>query len=369
MLSHDAHRASAALLDWYHANARTLPWRSAPTPWRVLLSELMLQQTRVDTVVPYYERFLARWPTVEAFADAPLDEVLEAWAGLGYYRRARNLHRAARAAVAVGGVPPTVEGLRSLPGVGDYTAGAVASIAFGAAVPAVDGNVERVISRLLGLELDPKGAAGRRAIYAGAAALLPAERPGDLNQALMELGATLCAPRAPRCGQCPIRDGCRARAAGVQELLPRRKAKTPPVRVRGVAAWIEGDAGLLLARRPEEGLLAGMWELPGGELLPGEAPEEGLLRLLSARIGLAGAVGARVGAVTHLFTHRRLELEVFVLLPATSPPRLVDYYSDLRWAAPPWEGLPLSTLARKTLALSRRGPLLAAEPGRSWSTG
>jgi len=261
-----------ALLAHYDATARALPWRGVDDPYAVWVSEVMLQQTRVEAVVPYYERWLETFPTVEALAEARLDEVLKAWEGLGYYRRARNLHAAARLVRERHGgrLPDDPADLRALPGVGIYTAGAVASIAFGVAAPAVDGNVRRVLSRLHDLE-DPSPAELRDR----AAELVPADRPGDFNQALMELGATICTPRAPDCEACPLAGHCEARARGVQEQRPRlgHRASIPERRF-ATAVVADPDGRLLLVRRPPDGLLGGLWEFPSAELEEGSSPHD-----------------------------------------------------------------------------------------------
>lgn len=256
------------LLRWYDQSARVLPWREDPTPYRVWVSEIMLQQTRVEAVRPYYERFLEAFPTVEALAGAPEDRLLKQWEGLGYYNRARNLQRAAQVIVERygGQVPASFEELRSLPGIGDYTAGAVASIAFQILVPAVDGNVLRVISRVLCRYdniLDPRV---KRRTERELRQVLP-RRVGDFNQSLMELGALVCLPGGPpKCLVCPLRQVCRGRAQGVAEELP-VKAKAKPRRRedRTVFLLVSREGRLALSRRPDQGLLAGLWELPAAE--------------------------------------------------------------------------------------------------------
>jgi len=259
------------LLDWYDRHRRTLPWRARPgeaaDPYRVWLSEIMLQQTTVAAVIPYYERFLTRFPTVRDLAAAPSDAVMHAWAGLGYYARARNLHTCAKAVAEAGGAfPGTVAGLRALPGIGAYTAAAVASIAFGVPVVPVDGNVERVASRLFAIETPLP--ASRPAIDVAAAGLgeQPAARarPSDFTQALFDLGATICTPASPACAICPWMLPCRARQQGIAAELPRKAAKKPrPIR-HGVHFWLRDEAGgVLLRRRPPFGLFGGMVELPG----------------------------------------------------------------------------------------------------------
>lgn len=316
----------AALLSFYDARRRDLPWRQDADPYRVWISEIMLQQTRVEAVVPFYDRWLERFPTVAHLADAPLDDVLKQWEGLGYYARARNLHRAARMVQErhAGELPRDIEALRALPGFGEYTTGAVASIAFGERLPAVDGNVRRVLSRLYDLA-DP-GAAELREL---AAALVPAERPGDFNQALMELGATVCTPRSPRCDACPVASCCRALAAGtVAERPARRCARPVPEVAIGTAVVTTADGRVLLVRRPEDGLLGGMWSFPEAELLPGEEPGAAAARAARAAGAVVGA-GRALGEVLHAFTHRR-----------------VTYHAHLfRTAAPP-ENAPERALAR-----------------------
>lgn len=299
-----------ALLDFFDAARRDLPWRRTSDPYHVWVSEIMLQQTRVETVIPYFERWLERFPTLDALADAPIDDVLKCWEGLGYYARARNLHRAARLVREryAGVVPDDPDALRELPGVGDYTAGAIASIAYGRPEPAVDGNVRRVLSRLFDLE-DPTPAELRGI----AAALVDGPRPGDLNQALMELGATVCVPRAPACTACPVSDHCRAYAAGTQAERPARRGSKPvPERDVGTAVLVAPDGRLLLVRRPEDGLLGGLWEFPGAEARPGESVVEAAERAARAASG-ADALprGEPLGQVAHIFTHLRARYHVF----------------------------------------------------------
>lgn len=311
-----------ALLAWYDRHRRDLPWRQDRDPYRVWLSEVMLQQTRVETVLPYYERFLERFPTVGDLAEAEEEEVLALWSGLGYYRRARQLHRAAREVARRGGsFPRTLDGLRELPGIGAYTAAAVASIAFGVAEPVLDGNVERVTSRLLATEENPKSSRGRRALRARAAALLDPERPGDSNQALMELGATLCTPRAPRCLLCPLGSGCEARAEGEPERYPVARRRRETERVRRAVAVVrpekaDGDGRILLIRRADdEELLAGTWELPWTDLpdpsKSGAGESELIRRRLGRRYGGTWRLGPRLGQVRHGITYRSIEVEIY----------------------------------------------------------
>jgi len=272
-----------ALLRWYRTARRDLPWRATRDPYAIWISEVMLQQTRVGAVIPYYERFLARFPDWESLARAPLDAVLAAWSGLGYYRRARMLHEAARQ-VAREGVPRTVEGWRALPGVGAYTAAAVASIAFGVPAAVVDGNVERVVCRRLAAArgaVDPGEVAGR---------WLVREHPGDFNQAVMELGATVCLPASPRCGDCPIRRGCRGRASPDLYPGPKRRA-APRAEERDLVVSIEkGRAFLVRSKGP--GPMRGMWELPEGSgRLVATLRHSIMDRRISIRLHLGGAAG------------------------------------------------------------------------------
>jgi A/G-specific adenine glycosylase len=300
------------LLAWYDRHRRVLPWR-APAgqitePYRVWLSEIMLQQTTIAAVIPYFLRFLARWPTVADLAAAPLDDVLTEWAGLGYYARARNLHACARAVVERhGGVfPADREQLKALPGIGDYTSGAIAAIAFNLRAAAVDGNAERVLARLRAIET-PMPAA-KPALRALGEALTPPDRPGDFVQALMDLGATICAPRKPGCVLCPWRGSCRALALGIAESLPRKAEKAARPSRAGVAFWVvDGNGAVLLRRRPDKGLLGGMIETPSTAWLPTRpSPEE-------ARAAAPVTAEWRVlpGMVRHVFTHFELTLTVW----------------------------------------------------------
>lgn len=335
-----------ALLAWFDAHRRALPWRGSPDAYGVWLSEIMLQQTRVDTVVPYYLRFLERYPSVGALAEAPIDEVLGAWSGLGYYRRARSLHAAAQAVIERHGgrFPSELSALRALPGIGAYTAGAIASIAFGVRTPLVDGNVARVLSRLYTLDAPLGTSASDRALWAAAEGLVPEERPGDFNQALMELGATVCTPDRPLCERCPLAQRCRARLEGRALELPVPRARKAPTRVRLVAAVVRSRAGLLLARRPVGGLFGGLWEPP---------MVEGSLREARARLADAGVVlGARRGALEHVLTHRRLAIVVHSgrvdgTIRALAP------YEELAFVPDPEGGaLGLSTMAKRVLSIS-----------------
>ena len=301
------------MLRWYDAHRRDLPWRRTQDPFAIWISEAMLQQTRVETVIPYWERFLEAFPDVESLARADLDDVYALWTGLGYYSRARNLKAAAEQVVeSYGGrLPDSAAELRKLKGIGPYTAGAVASIAFDREEPLVDGNVIRVFTRLFGIREDSATKSVQDKLWQIAAELVQGSRPGDLNQALMELGATLCTPRSPGCTTCPLRRTCDAHARGDAELLPIKKKRTKQKKLRAVCAWVERDARILVVRRPEHGLMAGLWELPGGELDPREEAKERVAAILEERVGLTTRGHQEVGSVEHLFTHRRLRLDVF----------------------------------------------------------
>jgi A/G-specific adenine glycosylase len=296
-----------ALLGWFDRSARDLPWRRTRDPYAIWLSEVMLQQTSVDTVIPYYERFLATWPTVHALAEAPLEDVLVRWSGLGYYRRARQLHLAAREVIERhgGSFPRTVPELRRLSGVGDYTAGAVASIAFDEPTPLVDGNVIRVLSRIFVVGDDMRSVKGRERIWALAGALVPLRRAGAFNQSLMELGSQVCTPRSPSCEGCPVRGSCSARASGRVDELPRMAPKKAPRAESLVATVVRSGESVFVARRREGGLFGGMWEPPLGKDV---AEAERTARTLGVE---AGARLECVGTVRHVLTHRRLSIEVY----------------------------------------------------------
>lgn len=350
------------LLQWYdkvHQN-RDMPWRQTRDPYAIWLSETMLQQTQVETVKPYYARFLEYFPTIRALAAAPLEEVLTLWAGLGYYRRARHLHAAAQQVIArhKGALPSDVDALMSLPGIGRYTAGAVGSIAFGLAAPVVDGNVMRVLSRLTGYDKDIANPRNAEFFWTLAAEILrgtassdAAPRYGDVNQSLMELGATVCTPASPKCAECPVSSFCRALAEGRAAELPvkLKRGKTPGI--RGTALVILNPTGdkVLLMKRPRGGIWEEMWEFPvlTNKIDRGKAVEN--------EIGLAVTAVRPCGTVTHQLTHRRIEYQVVACkASATGQMKLPSCatggtYSEARWVVWPLQktGLPISTLVRK----------------------
>ena len=341
------------LLAWYHAHRRAMPWREQPTPYRVWLSEIMLQQTQVVTVIPYFERFTARFPDLPALAAADEPAVLKLWEGLGYYSRARNLLKAARQLVAGHGgqFPETFDDLRTLPGIGDYTAAAVASIAFGEAVPVVDGNVLRVYARRHALADDITRPQTRAAVFAALQTWfnqLPSTSPfGDLNQALMELGAMVCVPRGPQCAACPWAAACAARAAGTPEAYPvkRAKAAVPHYQVAVGVVWRK-DKFLIAQRRPEQ-MLGSLWELPGGKQQPGETLAATVRRELREETGLAVKVGAELAVVRHAYSHFRITLTAFTCHCPSGRARPLAS-AAVRWIRPAdLAQLPFPTATRK----------------------
>jgi A/G-specific adenine glycosylase len=362
--SRATNRIQRALLAWFAKAQRPLPWREGYDPYRVWVSEMMLQQTQVETVKPYFARWMARFPSVQALAEAPLEDVLKRWEGLGYYARARNLHRAAREIVARHGgeIPDDLEMLLALPGIGPYSAGAIASIAFNRAVPLVDGNVARVLSRLFALREAPQSSAGKRHLWSVAESLLPASGGRDFNQALMELGALLCRSRQPLCGLCPVRADCLAYAKGNPEDYPARRKRAERPVVRACLAIAKRGDFVLMRQRPPEGLWGGLWEFPWIEhdatesnsrrTARGTARETtGLsallaqLRLGKAGLGNAGQDARQIGTVHHGLTHRQYEWSCFVIsVRGKGRSRFLEAGGALRW-------VPMAEL--DTLALGR----------------
>ena len=327
------------LLDWYDINARVLPWRSDPSPYKVWLSEIMLQQTRVDTVLPYFERFLDRFPTLQSLAESQLDEVLRLWEGLGYYSRARNLHKAAVLVQSdfAGKIPGCAEELEKLPGIGNYTAAAIASIAFGEPVAAVDGNIKRIYSRVLALQ-DPLGTASfNKTITDYAQSVLPQKRAGDFNQALRDLGSMICLPIQPACSRCPLQPFCKAYELGMQETLPQvlRKAPIPHYDICVAVIWHEGR--ILLAQRGEKGMLTRLWEYPGGKVNPSDTEKEKRLQdVIQQKTGLQIAPTNKIGTFKHAYTHFRISVHAWHAEPVL--PLSLTLPANLRWVLP--EDLP-----------------------------
>lgn len=345
-----------ALLAWYKQNRRDLPWRRTRDPYAILVSEVLLQQTRIRTGESYFRRFMTRFPTVEVLAAAEEDEVLRVWEGLGYYRRARLLHAAAQEIVERhdGRVPREIDTLSALPGIGPYTAGAVASIAYGETVPAVDGNVTRVLARLRRIQEPVTRAATKARILAEATELVPRLDPGTFNQALMELGALICLPRVPRCEGCPVVAWCAARAAGEETMLPHRTRRSAIPSVTAVFGLLEKRGEVLMVRRDWDELLGGLWALPGGEIHQGESTEDGLRRLLREKYELEVDPGDEIGRHAHTFTHKRWDaigLRCTPIAVRASPP-------DMKWVA--WDALdrlPLVPFHRAFLRTARSQPI------------
>ncbi|MEL7626807.1 MAG: A/G-specific adenine glycosylase [Anaerolineaceae bacterium] len=335
------------LLRWYDANARQLPWRSFPTPYRVWVSEIMLQQTRVETVLPYFERFLNRFPNLENLAKADLSEVLREWEGLGYYSRARNLHKTARiVSLEYGGhLPSKPEDLEKLPGIGHYTAAAIASIAFGEPAAAVDGNIKRIYSRILALQ-DPFGSASfEKTIADYAQSVLPQDRAGDFNQALMDLGSLVCLPRQPLCPACPVGKFCLAFQQGIQVNLPVRVKKAPVPYYEVCVAVIQRDGKVLLRQRDSSGVLAGLWEFPGGKV---EQTDESLLDCLNREVfektGLKIAVDEKIGVFDHAYTHFKISVHAWQASPFSSP---LTIRENLLWVSVAYlKNYPMGKVAR-----------------------
>lgn len=309
----DKHRMSSALISWYDKNKRTMPWRGVLEPYLIWVSEVMLQQTQVDTVEAYYNRFIGRFPTVQDLAAASQGEVMKVWEGLGYYARARRLHRAAQIVVKEfdGKIPGDYESFLSLPGVGRYTAGAVMSIAFGRRVPVLDGNVIRLLSRIFHITDDVTRDSTRKHLWSLVESILPDERIEDFNQALMELGALVCRPKNPSCPSCPLSDLCEANRLSLQTDLPVKRPKKPLPHLDVTAGVIYKDEKFLITLRPPKGLLGGLWEFPGGKKEQGERLEDCLKREIKEELGIEIEVCEPIVRVKHAYTHFRITLHVY----------------------------------------------------------
>ena len=325
---------SKKLLAWYRKNGRSLPWRGAADPYRVWISEVMLQQTQVYTVIPYYTRWMMRFPDLAALAAAQEQDVLQVWEGLGYYSRARNILRCARilAGEYGGQLPSDVKQLESLPGIGAYIAGAVASIAYGVKAPALDGNIKRVLARLAEFPLAVNDARNAAVLREMLLELLPEKNPGDLNQAFMDLGATICLPRNPLCAECPLTGECAAFQKGLQNELPLKikKARVPHYQV--VAAVIVKDKKALIDKRSSSGLLGGLWEFPGGKVEAGETLAEALIRELNEEMGVRIAVGETLGTYRHAYTHFKVTVHTFSAAIVEGDPKPLQS-EQVKWAA------------------------------------
>ncbi len=346
------------LIRWFEQFKADLPWRRSKDPYAIWLSEMMLQQTQVGTVIPYYERFLARFPTVEALAAAPLSDVLKLWEGLGYYSRARNLHRAALQVVTDwGGVfPSTVPDLLKLPGIGRYSAGAIASLAFNADAPILDGNVIRVLARVFNIAEDVTENSTKEALWKLAAEILPTGRAGAWNEGLMELGRRICTPKSPTCDSCPIAVHCAARRLGIQNERPvkRPRAKTPHFDVTAAVIFRE-DGHILIAQRPPEGMLGGLWEFPGGKREPGETLPNCLRREIQEELGIDIAVGEQIGVVRHGYTHFRITLYAFACTLLNGDPQAIQC-ADWTWTTlDELDRYPFPVTDQKIIAMLRNG--------------
>ncbi len=325
-----------ALLEWYAREQRQLPWRSSRDPYCIWVSEIMLQQTQVATVIGFYERWMKQFPNVATLAAANLEEVLHAWEGLGYYSRARNLQKAARQVVETNGgrLPESIDGLRRLPGIGPYSAGAIASIAFGANEPAVDGNIIRVLTRLYCLTGDPKRSPLLQRLWQLARALIPPGRASDFNQALMELGATCCTPRAPRCGTCPLASHCQALKQDRVLDLPQTSPRPAPTFERRVAAVVRRRGRVLVVRAPSTAARwAGMWQFPDVELQGDQNPSSLLQSSVASATGVSIDTGEHIGSLQHQVTRFRIAIEVYACRAREGRARAIDY-GAVRWCVP-----------------------------------
>lgn len=323
---------SSLLLAWYREHGRRLPWRGHPDPYAVWVSEVMLQQTRVETVIPYFERWLERFPTIQALAAASQQDVLNAWEGLGYYSRARSLHKTAQIIMQEhgGSLPRSLDALRRLPGIGRYTAGAIASMAFGMDVPTLDGNLRRVFARLFDVTAPADSPAGERLLWDLAAGHLPDGQAGDYNQALMDLGALVCLPKNPLCQSCPLNSLCLACQRGVQAGRPVLKPRPAVPHYVVTAGILRRNGRVLLAQRPPDGLLGGLWEFPGGKQDDGEDLPACLRRELREELNIEVDVGNPLGVFRHAYTHFRITLHAFECTLAGGEPQALEA-SQLAW--------------------------------------
>lgn len=350
------------LLTWAEEALTPLPWRGEEDPYRIWVSEVMLQQTRRETVVPYYRRFLEHFPTVHALAAADLQQVLKVWEGLGYYARARSLHAAAQRVVHEfgGELPVDRKALLSLPGIGPYTAGAILSLAFGRDEAVLDGNVRRVLSRLARVEEDPRRPAVQRNLWATAKAVLIVGQAGQVNEALMELGATVCLPRSPRCPACPLQDLCRARQEGVEAELPRTASRRSLPHRQVAAAVIHRRGEFLVAQRHVDDLLGGLWEFPGGTCEAEESLATCLRREIREELGIDIAVGPCLLTTRHAYTHFRITLSAFLCRLLEGEPAALDC-ADWRWVTVEGlEALPMSVVDRRIADLLRNREIWAS---------
>lgn len=320
-----------SLLDWYRYNGRSLPWRQYRDAYPIWVSEIMLQQTQVKTVIPYFERWLQAFPSIATLAAADLQQVLKLWQGLGYYARARNLHQAAQEIVQhhQGVFPTELAAVLALPGIGRTTAGGILSAAYNQPVPILDGNVKRVLARLLALEIPPNRAIAQ--LWEVSTALLDPDSPRDFNQALMDLGATVCTPKHPACLLCPWKESCRAYGLNMQDELPASETRSPlPRKSIGVAVIWNGAGEVLIDRRRPEGLLGGLWEFPGGKIEPGETVEDCIRREIREELGIEIAVGDHLITINHTYSHFHVTLTVHHCRHLSGEPQPIES-DEVRW--------------------------------------
>jgi A/G-specific adenine glycosylase len=341
------------LMAWYKHHQRSLPWRETSDPYRIWISEIMLQQTQVDTVIPYYHRFLKIFPTIYALAAAPSQTVLKAWENLGYYTRARNIHAASHIIVNQWGgrIPDTQKGIKTLPGIGEYTAGAILSIAYGQALPAVDGNVRRILSRVFAIRKPVDDPREQKKLFELASALIPAKHPGDFNQALMDLGATICKAKNPVCPRCPIAGHCRARLHDLQNILPITR-KTPAIPHRQAAAAVirNSEGSLLVVQRPAKGLLASLWKLPGGFIEDLTSAESDLKQSVKDELGISIRPGKHLASANHAYTHFRLTLQAYDCLLFKGMPQPLSCQAWQWVSDAEMKKLPMSKIDRMIIA-------------------
>ncbi|MBW1775769.1 MAG: A/G-specific adenine glycosylase [Deltaproteobacteria bacterium] len=339
------------VIGWYAKHQRPLPWRKTRDPYAIWISEVMLQQTQVETVVPYYRRFLSKFPDVGVLAKTRLQAVLKVWENLGYYSRARHIHEAAKEIMERhnGRIPDSMEELRRLPGIGPYIAAAILCFAFGRQVPTVEANVNRVLCRLFGIRTPLEHTRTRKRIYDVAVSLVPKKKASYFNQGLMDLGATICTPRKPACSQCPLVRHCQALKSGIQEELPLKRKKGPLPHKRMTAAIImDRERRFLIVQRPPRGLLGGLWKFPGGECMAGESLEKALKRTVNEELGIRAYVKRPLASVKHAYTHFRTTLHGFHCRRVGEPENLDCYRWE--WAAmPDLAGFPFSKVDRKIM--------------------
>lgn len=323
------------LLSWFKKHGRRLPWRTEPTPYTTWISEIMLQQTRVDQVAPYFLRFLEQFPTIQALAKAPLERVLKTWEGMGYYSRARNLHLLAQKVVGQreGRIPDQLEDLLKLPGIGRSTAGAILSLAYGRPFPVLDGNIRRVLIRFFYINQDPRKTETINKLWERATSILPSKDPGTFNEALMELGALLCTPKNPKCRRCPLQTACQGYRSGHPEALPIKSPRKRIPHYDVTAAVIQNRKKILITKRPEKGLLGGLWEFPGGKKEPQETLEECLKREIREELDIEIEVGECFIQVPHAYSHFRITLYCFFCRKSKGRINPLGV-GDFRWVHP-----------------------------------